>query len=279
MNQADDQLIKTVQAIADFAILQSPRLTELTDQAVVEHLIVPYFRSQPPRSTPGHVVDVGAAYGSVARVFLQGGWSADIFEPDPACREILSRLSSGFPGRCRFFPFAAGDENQDAVVFHQNATAGLSGFAKSPFGADREVLQVRCVRLGEFLVSAGVTRVDFLKIDTEGSDFNVLETHDFARLPPALVFVEYSYYFPNQEPCAVGAALSAMARIGYSPVIFEYDDDGNFAKGIWSHRLVAMHFDAARLPRRERSFGNILFYRNDDDRFLNTLGTLIQNLR
>ncbi|MGB8166413.1 MAG: FkbM family methyltransferase [Chthoniobacteraceae bacterium] len=268
-----------VQLLADSAITGSPRLAGLTDQAVVERLIVPYFRSLPPQAMSRHVVDVGGAYGSVAAVFLQEGWTADIFEPDPACSGILEGITASFPGRCRLFPFAAGTANRDAVAFQQNSVTGLSGFDGSPFGQHQNVLSVRCVRLGEFLVSHGVTRVDLLKIDTEGSDFDVLEAHDFARLPPTLVFAEFSYFFPKQGPAVVGAAIAAMAERGYRPVIFEYDDDGNFHRGNWAHRLVAMHLDAARIPVRERSFGNVLFYRTDDFRLLDAIVALLENLR
>ena len=84
-----------------------------------------------------------------------------------------------------------------------------------------------------------MSRVDLLKIDTEGNDFVVLESYDFARFPPALVFVEYSYFFPGQDAAVLHAAVAAMAGRGYRPVIFEYDDDGNFRRGSWRHRLVA----------------------------------------
>lgn len=278
MNQATAHPPGDIQVLADSAIAVSPRLAGLTDQAVVEQLILPYFRSLPSQSASPHVADVGGAYGSVAAVFLREGWTADIFEPDPACAGVLARLATGFPGRCRLFPFAVGATSRDAMAFQQNRIPGLSGFDGSPFGQHQDVLSVRCVRLGEFLVSQGVTRVDFLKIDTEGSDFDVLDAHDFVRLPPTLIFAEFSYYFPKQGPTVVGEAIAAMAGRGYRPVIFEYDDDGNFARGNWAHRLVAMHLDATRLPVRERSFGNVLFYRSDDARFLYAIAAMLKNL-
>jgi FkbM family methyltransferase len=243
---------------------------------VADAVVRRYFRSL-PASGNRHMVDVGAAYGSVAELFLEDGWTADLFEPDPACRHVLQRLAPAYGARARIFPYAVASEDVEAASFQQNATPGLSGFATSPFGSALAMLSVRAVRLDGFLRSQSVARVDFLKIDTEGSDFDVLESHDFARLPPVLVFVEYSYYFPGQDEALLRRALAAMDARGYSAVVFEYDDDGNFRRGNWNHRLVAIHADG-ELPRRREAFGNVLFFRHGDGHLPETLGAAIRDL-
>lgn len=238
-------------------------------------VIAPYFRSINSATIARRLVDVGAAYGSVAQVFLREGWTADLFEPDPACHQHLASALRHWSMSYRLFTVAVGAEDNDAALFHQNAVNGLSGFDPSPFGQLQHVLQVRSVRLDNFLHSQDVTRVDFLKIDTEGNDFEVLAAHDFERLPPALVFVEFSYYFPRQDPAKVKAGIEFMAERGYLPLIFEYEDDGNFMRGNWVHRLVAMHFDIKRLPQLPGRFGNILFYRSEDQHFTGMLTALL----
>jgi FkbM family methyltransferase len=273
-----DTLRAQAQALADAAIPNSPRLASLTDQAVADTLIRHYFLSLPQPSPSRHLVDVGAAYGSIAQVFLRDGWTADLFEPDPACHPILNRLLAAYPGRCRLFPFAVSDQDRDSVPFQQNSTPGLSGLAPSPFGATVATIPVRSVRLGDFLLAHKLHRLDFLKIDTEGTDFDVLESHAFRLLPPALVFVEYNFYFPSQSPGLLGPAIASMAGRGFAPLIFDYDDDGNFRRGNWAHRLVAVHLLPARLPDRPNSFGNILFYRHDDAHLLQVFISLLKTL-
>lgn len=266
-----------VEQLAGPAIAAGGRILGLTDQAVVEHVIRPYFRTLPPADRR-HVVDVGAAYGSVTEIFLNDGWTADLLEPDPACQRILQRLIAAHGPRMRLFPFAAADQDRESAPFQQNSTPGLSGLATSPFGATVAAIPVRTVRLDSFLASQGVSRVDLLKIDTEGNDFVVLETHDFARLPPALIFVEYSYYFPGQDEALLQRAIGAMAARGYAAVVFEYDDDGNFKRGNWSHRLVAIHANGSRVPTRPLAFGNILFHRTGDQVLPQVLTSLIRAL-
>lgn len=273
-----EQILSEVGRLARAAIGTGGRILGLNDEAVADAVVRRYFQTLPAAAGPRHMVDVGAAYGSVAELFLEDGWSADLFEPDPACRRVLQRLVPAHRGSIRIFPYAVASEDLEAAAFRQNSTPGLSGLAASPFGSALATLSVRTVRLGSFLRSQSVARVDFLKIDTEGNDFAVLESHDFARLPPALVFVEYSYYFPGQDESLLRGALAAMDERGYSAIVFEYDDEGNFKRGNWNHRLAAIHTDATRLPSRREAFGNILFFLHDDAHLPETLAAAIRTL-
>jgi FkbM family methyltransferase len=264
--------------LAESAIAAGGRILGLNDQAVAENVVRRYYRALPDAGRRRHMVDVGAAYGSVAELFLQDGWTADLFEPDPACLSVLQRQVVAYGERVRLFPVAAAAEDQDCVEFQQNSTPGLSGLAPGPFGKTLGALSVRTVRLGSFLVSQDVSRVDFLKIDTEGSDFTVLDTHDFVRLPPTLAFVEFSYYFDGQDESVLRRAIASMYDRGYSAVVFEYADDGNFKRGNWNHRLVAIHVDTARLPTRPEAFGNVLFFRHGDRHLPEILAEAIRAL-
>ena len=266
-----------LQRSADAAIQNGGRIVNLTDQAVAETVIRDYFRAQPAQG-PRHVVDVGAAYGAVADVFLRDGWTADLFEPDPACAPKLERLIAKYGRRVRLFAHAVAGANRETVMFHQNMIAGLSGLAQSPFGSARAEIPVRAVRLDSFLTALGVTTVDLLKIDTEGSDFEALDSHDFTGLAPALVFVEFSYYFAGQNPRTLADNIARMLKRGYAAAIFEYRDDGNFRRNDWTHRLVAFHVEDGRLPVAGDAFGNLLFYRSGDAVLLETLATTVKAL-
>ena len=272
-----EEIRADLQRHVDAAIQSGGRIAGLTDQAVAETIIRDYFRAQ-AAAGPRHMVDVGAAYGAIADVFLRDGWTADLFEPDPACGAQLERLLAKHAPRARLFAHAVARNACASANFHQNTIAGLSGLTRSPFGGARAEIQVSAVRLGEFLDSLGVRTVDFLKIDTEGTDFEVLESHDFSALAPALVFVEFSFYFAGQDTPALAAAIAGMRAHGYDAVVFEYRDDGNFRRNNWAHRLVAVHVESGRLPSAGDAFGNLLFYRHGDVRLLDALAKPIQAL-
>jgi FkbM family methyltransferase len=276
MGDSFDKLRGQAQAMADAAIASGSALTGLTDQYVTELLIRRYFQTLKDDS-PRRLVDVGAAYGSVADVFLRDGWSVEMFEPDPACQQVLQRLLAAYPRRCRLHPYAVADRNEDSVNFQQNATPGLSGLSVSPFGQTTRSISVRCVKLADVLPEMQVQKVDFLKIDTEGHDFEVLRGYDFAALPPRLVFIEYSFYFSGQHVGLLQEAIESMAKQGYSAVLFDYNDHGNFRRGNWSHQLTALSLDG-RLPSRGDSFGNVLFHRPDDEHLMRTVIDLVQGM-
>ena len=159
-----EQFLSEVERLASAAIAGGGRILTLNDQAVAETLIRSYYRTLPLAGTR-HIVDVGAAYGSVAELFLRDDWTADLFEPDPNCQRILQRLLAAHGPRVRLFPFAAAAKDCESVPFQQNSTPGLSGLSSSPFGVTMGAIPVRTVRLDRFLISQNVSRVDFLKID------------------------------------------------------------------------------------------------------------------
>ena len=98
-------------------------------------------------------------------------------------------------------------------------------------------------------------------MDAEGWDFEVLEGHDFDRLRPSVVFVEYGA--ARQRPKLLGV-LDDMKTRGYSALLFNYMDDGNFRKGIWQHRLISILPGRRAGELKPEAFGNILFYDRDD---------------
>jgi len=190
----------------------------------------------------------------------------------------LYRLALLYGTRVRLFPFAVADQDRESVPFHLNATPGLSGLVPSPFGVTTATRPVRTVRIDSFLAANNVVRVDFLKIDTEVNDFAVLESMNLERISPPLVFVEYNYFFRGQNEITLRNEITRMRVRGYAAVIFEYDDDGNFMRGNWRHRLTAIHIDVPRIPVRPEAFGNVLFYRCDDVHLLKILIAVIRSL-
>jgi FkbM family methyltransferase len=272
-------LKRQIETLAARLAGQSPAFATLTDARIVSALIHPFLRGQEPRDGPLHLVDVGACHGQHALPLLAEGWTADLLEPDPAAREVLERSVAAFADRCCVFPVAAGDATSPEMPFCQAAVQGLSSFVPSPFGATERVITVRSVRLGEFLAEQGTRRVDFLKIDAEGWDFKALEGHDFERLPPRLVLVEFGTQFPGQSAGEVDRAVARMKMRGYDAVVFAGADDGNFRRGVWEYRLAALRLGACIQALGSEPFGNVVFYRQEDKAFLVALLDLLESLR
>ena len=269
-------LRRSLERTAGRVIGRNVELNGLTDLGIVNLLIEPYFRDR-RIDRPRCMVDVGACHGAMAAPLLAQGWRAELLEPDPAAREVLVRSLAGYVAQIRVHAIAAGRQSADAVEFHQSAIQGLSGLGESPFGATVSVLHVPSVTLEDFLAQREITDVDFLKIDAEGYDFDVLESLDFHRVKPELVLIEYGAHFARQTPAAVNAAIANMAARGYGALVFGYADDGNFKRARWIYRLTELWVDPPTVTQDEASFGNILFYPARNTRLLITLHGLLDN--
>ena len=269
---------RKLQSLADSVVGHSVELTAFVDFSIVNSLVKPYFQQRKSERRL-HMIDVGACYGTMSLPLLADGWSADLFEPDPGPRPTLERNVAQYGTRCRIFASAVSNSADREIAFHQ-ARDSLSGLGASPFWSTEAVLKVPCTRLADFYVEENVKFVDFLKIDAEGFDFDVLASHDFNAMQPPLLMVEFGTFFETESRAVINQAISRMAALGYGSVLINYDDEGKFSHGDFSfYRLTHFLIDQP-LPDLDRvAFGNILFYRSDDVDFLLSLYSLLDICR
>lgn len=263
-----------LQTLADSAIMQCLALRQMTDIGLVTQLIEPFFRSLPADGTR-HVVDVGACYGSMSAPLLDHSWTGDLLEPDPAAHAVLQRQTARWPQQVRLHALAVSDSDSDTVSFQQAGTHGLSGLGESPFAATEATLTVACTKLRHFYLKHGITRLDFLKIDAEGYDFDVLQTHDFDAIQPRLVLVEYGTHFARQTREVINNELTRMTKQGYAAVIFNCTQDGDFTRGQWIYHTTKIIIHAPLPALDVPAFGNILFHRHSDAAFLGAMRELL----
>jgi FkbM family methyltransferase len=268
VRQSPERLRKMVERVAgDLAREGNAWFRALNDLQLIRQLAVPYFQSLPHEDATRQMLDVGACVGQTAGPFLEMGWKADLFEPDPACREALAGLANHFTGLATIHHAVINSGPGDSVTFYQSTT-GLSGMSPSPYGETQSTLAVPAMRLRDHVRARGIARVDFLKVDCEGWDFDALRSHDFAAAPPRLAMVEFGTDFPRQNMEVVMQGIAEMAANGYDALVFSYEDFGNFKRQVWRYGLIAAGFDAPEKRRDGHAGGNILFYRRGDGIFL-----------
>lgn len=152
------------------------------------------FAGQPT----GHWIDVGASHpttDSVTRWFYDRGWVGVNLEPQPSAfaalcaerpRDINLQVAVGnIPGphTLVMYPAAPSLSTLDPRMAAHHAGNGLAA-AEVP---------VEVVRLDDIFDSYfPEQRVDFLKIDAEGSELSVLQSVSLARWRPRVVLVEWN---------------------------------------------------------------------------------------
>jgi len=152
--------------------------------AIYDHLMKPRERDEyaPPREMPlrpeevATVLDIGANVGATALYFAQVFPNARIFafEPAPDNFAVLERNIAN-SSRIRAFNFGLGAEDASLELFHSDNPINFGGYSLHPTGSDtsrKTRIQVRSV--ASVLAELAVTKVDVVKVDTEGAEWDII---------------------------------------------------------------------------------------------------------
>lgn len=134
---------------------------------------------------PTLCVDVGANKGEYTAELLR--WTTaqvHAFEPLPLAFESLQRVAATSPGRVQVFNSAVGASNEPALIHYGQGDSDLASLSAEVNSiafvgaANTNVMEVQVTTLDEHfadLVRLGPGAVDFIKVDTEGFEFEVLQ--------------------------------------------------------------------------------------------------------
>ncbi|MBM3347331.1 MAG: FkbM family methyltransferase [Betaproteobacteria bacterium] len=124
------------------------------------------------------IVDVGANVGGSILFWKSIYPEARIhcFEPIPANFEVLKRNCESLPGVTPYNE-ALGEEDGEITFIHSPSSGNEGGWSVFQRGAGggEEKLRVPIRKSGTRLGSLGVTRIDILKVDTEGAERMIIK--------------------------------------------------------------------------------------------------------
>jgi FkbM family methyltransferase len=160
---------------------------EPVEALFVEHMLQPGMT----------MIDIGAHHGfytllASKRVGRKGRVLA--FEPSPRERERLRKhLQINHCGNVSVYPYALGSGDGQGELFLVKGPEDYCNSLRPPVvNSPLEKINVRVVALDKFLDEKGVRHVDFLKIDTEGAERDVLSgaRNLLRRTPRPIVLCE-----------------------------------------------------------------------------------------
>lgn len=175
-------------------------------------VIADYF-SQHPRN--GTMIDVGAHFGTSFRDYLKQGWRVVAFEPDSTKHDKLRGYQPN--PLFTFLCDAVADQPRGAMQFYTSpestGIASLVAFRASHTPSQMVAVTTLAARLRELQIHS----IDYLKIDTEGYDLQVLRGHDWS-IQPELIMCEFDEIKTRPQGFgfrAIGDLLVSHAYVAY----------------------------------------------------------------
>jgi FkbM family methyltransferase len=150
----------------------------------------------------GKYVDIGAAhpdYLSVTKYFYMRGWSGVNVEPNERLYNLISRARP----RDNTYNVAISNYNEKVAQYREYLGDGLSTLSRKTKegreGSDDVVLKyyrdydVSVMKLSSVLAEADLDEIHFMKVDVEGSEYEVLSSNDWTRFRPHIVCIEVNH--------------------------------------------------------------------------------------
>ncbi|MBP9682970.1 MAG: FkbM family methyltransferase [Bacteriovorax sp.] len=179
--------------------------------------------------TKGKFVDVGAndgIIGSMTYELENQGWSGILIEPNPKLAQhlklvrtspVFQNAISSNEGELDFYIVEGPGNLHGLSRFHYTQEFG-NHVIKSGGAVHKTAVQVR--KISNIMNEAeNLDHVDFLKIDVEGHEHEVLKSFDFVKFRPALIVTEDNFKDSDKSVRrflhSKGYAVIARDRINY----------------------------------------------------------------
>jgi FkbM family methyltransferase len=152
-------------------------------------LVFNFFAEQPYIGT---MIDVGAMDGCSCKRFVTAGWTVVAFEPNPSQRhKLIDFHNKNKTGKLIVEETAVSNKNRkNCPFFTSEESTGISSLVAF-HQSHKKSHAVDTVRLDDYMNKHKITVVNFLKIDTEGYDYYVLQSYPWHLYKPEIVVCEF----------------------------------------------------------------------------------------
>lgn len=175
------------------------------------------------------VMDVGAR-GGADEALLPLAWASRIvcFEPDRAEADLLARTGDPRWRQFSVLPFAVGgvtglqqlsvpDDAEGASLLRHNA-AMVERFGTEHLHASRKTVPVETWTLNDLAGAGHIGRVDFMKLDVEGAELDILKAGTAVLENCVALKVECSFLDQRVDQPLIWDVLQFLTRTGFEVV-------------------------------------------------------------
>ena len=206
----------------------------------------------------GIMVDVGAHYGGSLSPFAEAGWKVLAFEPDPKNREQLTSNPIVQKNDVEVIAAAIGkQENDEVPIYASTESTGVSGLI--PFlDTHQEICRVPLLTLKTEIRNRNLATVDFLKVDVEGCEMDVLQGLDFEDNSPHFLMLEYEDFKTDGQGYQSHDLCDILEQNGYHILVSEWWPIVKYG-GRHSWRRIYRY--KGNIPKE--SWGNIIAFKKN----------------
>jgi len=164
-----------------------------------------WFLNRLAKTKPALCVDIGANIGQYSKSILEStGALVFSFEPLPDAFSELNQLKHQFPERILTFPLALGNTKGFSTLYFGDSKSELASLSEEVnqieyVGASNtSKMEVSIDKLDSYLehLQKVAKEIDFLKIDVEGYEWEVLDGAQrvLSEMKPKFVQLEFNYH-------------------------------------------------------------------------------------
>ena len=185
----------------------------------------------------GVFVDIGAydgITGSNSYFFEKElNWKGICVEPMPESFDKLKKLRN-----CTCIQGAVAEENKKGMFlqipdyadqlsglvekYHPSHLEKIKNVEKS-YGVPTKIIEVQCYTFNELMAKEGITHINFLSVDTEGNEFEILKMIDWEKYKIDVITVEDNYNDPRFETLLLSKGYQIGGRL-WPDIIFVNKD-------------------------------------------------------
>ena len=147
-------------------------------------------------------------------------------DPTPYSEEWMS--SQELPPNLKFHRWAAAGEDGNLRLFRRISERGKKSkvmwTVEGQAGDDSEHIDVPAYTIRTMMEKLGNERVDLLKIDVEGAEYEILDSLDKVERLPVQLLVEFHHRFPGIGKQRTAASIQMLRGLGYQ--IFSISETG-----------------------------------------------------
>ena len=190
---------------------------------------------------PGYIgtcIDIGAGVGterSNTYYFEKNRWVCLCIEPNPNLyrhmrmyrRLALNLACSNYDKKSAPFQvYVVNQDNQEAIsslVVDQRLVESHKGLIDKTYE-----IQVEVKKLDTILSKINIEKIDFISIDTEGTELDVLQGFDIARWKPKLLVIENNFNDTELKEHLYKFGYNLSERIGVNDFYVNPDEAKDF---------------------------------------------------